>query len=409
MANTLKFGNENWATKKDSILAYNDENANFKPLPFVTSRASTATRVNKAGLLETVASGIPRVDYLGNTKGAYLLEPQSTNLIAQSEAFSNSYWTKSGVSIAGGFASPSADTPLGAFKLVEDTSTGVHQVYRSPSSVNSVYSISIRVKKSERSKFRINIGNDTHYVDFDLSLGTITGSTGATTVGKIKALADDWYDCSLSYTESTGAPTYALIRLLDATGASTYTGNGTSGVYIFGAQLEQSSYPTSYIPTNGSTVTRLAESASQTITNGIINSSEGVLYFEGSYLDTDNAGYIELSDGGNRNRIIVWNISATYLRAFVEVGNVTQAQINGGSISSNNTFKFAFKYKTNDFALWVNGFEVATDTSGSTFGSGVLNRIDLSVPTVNFHGKVKDLRVYNTALTDAELAKLTTI
>ena len=84
MANTLKFGNENWATKKDSILAYNDENANFKPLPFTTSRASTATRVNKAGLLETVASGIPRVDYLGNTKGAYLLEPRSTNLVLNS-------------------------------------------------------------------------------------------------------------------------------------------------------------------------------------------------------------------------------------------------------------------------------------------------------------------------------------
>ena len=80
MANTIKFGNGQWATKEDSILAYNDENANFKPLPFVTSRASTATRVNKAGLLETVASGVPRVDYLDNSKGSYLIEGNSTNL-----------------------------------------------------------------------------------------------------------------------------------------------------------------------------------------------------------------------------------------------------------------------------------------------------------------------------------------
>ena len=101
MANSMKFGNGQWATKKDSILAYNDENANFKPLPFVTSRASTATRVNKAGLLETVASGVPRVDYLDNSKGSYLIEGNSTNLITESEAFGKSYWTKSGASIEG--------------------------------------------------------------------------------------------------------------------------------------------------------------------------------------------------------------------------------------------------------------------------------------------------------------------
>ena len=101
MANTLKFGNGNWATKENSLLGYNSENGNYKPIPFDFTRASSATVVNKAGLIETVQSGIPRIDFLGNTKGALLTEPASTNLITYPISFGNNYWTKSGASIEG--------------------------------------------------------------------------------------------------------------------------------------------------------------------------------------------------------------------------------------------------------------------------------------------------------------------
>jgi len=84
MANTLKFGNGEWYGKKDTILAYNDENSNYKPLPFNFSRASKATVVNKDGLIEEVGSGQPRIDYKDNSKGALLLEPQRSNLAIQS-------------------------------------------------------------------------------------------------------------------------------------------------------------------------------------------------------------------------------------------------------------------------------------------------------------------------------------
>ena len=81
MANTLKFGNGEWYGKKDTILAYNDENSNYKPLPFDFSRASSATVVNKDGLIETVGSGQPRIDYKDDSEGALLLEPSRTNLL----------------------------------------------------------------------------------------------------------------------------------------------------------------------------------------------------------------------------------------------------------------------------------------------------------------------------------------
>ena len=99
MANTFKFGNGNWAVKDGYALAYNDENNNFKPLPFDFTRASSATRVNKQGLIETVPSGKPRIDFLNNTSGHLLLEPSRTNNLQRSEEFDNSYWTKTNSTI----------------------------------------------------------------------------------------------------------------------------------------------------------------------------------------------------------------------------------------------------------------------------------------------------------------------
>ena len=87
MANTLKFGNGQWATGNGQVLAYNDENSNFKPLPFNFTRASSATVVNQSGLIETVGSGLPRIDFEGNTKGALLLEPSRTNVVDNSTNF----------------------------------------------------------------------------------------------------------------------------------------------------------------------------------------------------------------------------------------------------------------------------------------------------------------------------------
>ena len=99
MANTLKFGDNNWAFKDGKVLAYNDEDGNFKPLPFDFTRATIGTRVNKSGLIETMQSGIPRIDYYDNTNGHLLLEPQRTNLITYSEDFGDSSWGKLRLSI----------------------------------------------------------------------------------------------------------------------------------------------------------------------------------------------------------------------------------------------------------------------------------------------------------------------
>jgi len=100
MANTFNLGNKKWAVNEGKVLAYNSENNNFKPLPFTFTRASNATVVNKAGLIEEVGSGEPRIDFLDNANGALLLEPSRSNVLPYSSDFSQ-WSTASGASVVG--------------------------------------------------------------------------------------------------------------------------------------------------------------------------------------------------------------------------------------------------------------------------------------------------------------------
>ena len=265
MANTLKFGNGQWATGNGTALAYNDENSNFKPLPFDFTRASSGTTVNQSGLIETVGSGLPRIDFLGNTKGALLLEPSRTNLITYSSDFSNAYWTKSASSVVSGFVSP--DGGLNAFKLVEDSTLNNHRIAVLGLTGSGTHTISVFGKANDRNWLLIrNVGNNAW---FDVSNGVV--GTVQSGVGSIENYGNGWYKCSLTMS-SLSSP---AIGIADNNASYSYQGNGTGSIYIWGAQVEVGSYATSYIPTSGSAVTRVAESCSQTPTRWCYRTNRG--------------------------------------------------------------------------------------------------------------------------------------
>jgi len=200
----------------------------------------------------------------------------------------------------------------------------------------------------------------------------------------------------------------ATFTTTSGTLVSTISGTCTKG------QLENLSYATSYILTDAAISTRLADVATNSGNSTLINSTEGVLYGEIAALANYNLQrWISLSDGTHNNTIKIGILnSATDYKIAVEVrsGGVNQAFLayNFGAVEP--TFvKVAFKYKENDFALWVNGTEVATDTSGSTpIG---LNKLafDRGDDAQKFEGKAKALAVYKESLTDAQLQSLTTI
>ena len=393
MANTLKFGNGEWYGKKDTILAYNDENSNYKPLPFDFSRASSATVVNKAGLIEEVGSGEPRIDYLGNTKGALKLEPQRTNILTQSQAFDNAYWSKSGASVTGGFASPSADSPLGAFKLVATTNDPY--IYKTGLNVTAnTQTASIYVKGVGSS-----IGKEGRLLFWYI------GTAGGTTLSVPFTLTSDWQRVQGSSTPTSGGTIALRIDLPDVSVVG-------EEVLIYGAQLEQGSYSTSLINTQGSAVTRLADVCNNGANEQVINSTEGVLFANIKGENDGTFNYISLSDGGTQNYAgILYTDTDNEITYRYYVGG-SGVQIIVNSINVTNFNKIAIKWKANDFAIWINGVEQGTASSGSLNPSGTFNQLAFARGGSNntpFYGNIKDVRVYNTALTDSELQQLTTI
>jgi hypothetical protein len=119
-----------------------------------------------------------------------------------------------------------------------------------------------------------------------------------------------------------------------------------------------------------------------------------------------------LSDGTYNNRIsILYSVGTNIIRGFLRLGGVSQADLSFAVSDITEFHKVAFKFKENDFALWVDGVEVATDTNGSILPNGTLTKLafsEISTTGGAFRGNTKDVQVYTKALSDAELIKLTT-
>ena len=365
--------------------------------------------IDNVSVKESTKNNLARVDYDG-TASSLLVEPERTNLVTYSEDFSNAYWLKVGTTVVSGQTSPSYDSPTGAFKLVEGT-TSAEQGIRFTSSITSVVSSFSVMAKYNGRYFRVsgNI-NVQDYVNFNLQNGTITRNGGGITNAKIEHIVDGWYRCTGTYTG--GNMNIGVTNDANATYLTNYTGDGVSGVYIFGSQFEAGSYPTSYIPTSGSSVTRVKDQYEKTGISNLINSEEGVLFAELSALSDDGTDrQICLRDDTWTNRM--------FLRLDASSNQITFRYYIGGSLTVNllNTLtditiinKIACKWELNKFKLYVNGNKVAEDLSANVMGADLMNRIafDDGLGTNVFYGKVKQLQIFKTALTDPELATLTT-
>ena len=167
-------------------------------------------------------------------------------------------------------------------------------------------------------------------------------------------------------------------------------------------------YSTSYIPTQGSTVTRVADTASGAGNSEVFNDSEGVLFANISALANDGNGQIRINEQGVLNSVIMeFRDSGTTLRTYIFDGNATNQFLSETDINPNDNIKIALKYKQNDCSLYLNGFVRATDaiaTMPSNLNTLSFDQGDGANP---FYGKTKQLAYYNTVLTDLELETLT--
>ena len=377
MAQKLKFGNGTWATKKGSTLAYNDENNNYKPLPFTTTRNSIATRVNKEGLIEVVGNDVPRIDYTDSTDGVLLLEPSRTNLIPQSETFLAG-WSKINGVVVSDEKEISPDGTLNASKLVFDgTNNGRIERAISGLTQGADYTVSVYARVASGTQEVI-------FGSFEEAPFTLT---------------TEWQRLTRTQAENDTVA-YPRLRCNDA-----------ATIEIYGFQLEQGSYATSYIPTSGSSVTRLADTASGSGNSEVFNDSEGVIFVDTAALVDDNTSKrISISDGSSNPNNLVCIDMSEYTNTIVgriRTSNSEVAFLQSASQNQTQKNKIAVKYKVNDFALWINGFEVDTDNNGAVpIGLNDVS-FDRGNGSNDFYGKTKEVAYYDEILTDLELETLT--
>ena len=355
---------------------------------FTFNRNDTATRVNKSGLIEQVATDIPRLDYSDGSCPSLLLEPSSLNLALYSQDFSQSDWSVFDVSkSANSVLSP--DGTLNASKLtaLSGTNKAFQQlvtVSADPSN-NRVYTGSIYVKSSSVTSCSLRVGSAT--------------SNNAITI------TSEWQRFEAQYTL---AATFTAVRL------GIVLNNEGDEVDVAFGQVEEKPFATSYIPTTTQTQSRSADSAFKTGLSSYISSTAGVLYGELSTVLNTDFKRISLSDGSNLNRVeFGFDIASNSLRVIVKDND--NNVINTSIVISNDItdfLKIAIKYESGDTKVFVNGVLVGS-VSTVAFGTiGTMDRLNLSThdsSDYNFQGKIRDIRVYNTALTDAKLTTLTTI
>ncbi len=387
---------------------------------FLALPGSTITIDNVSVIEITDDTDLPRIDYTDGT-GSLLLEPQSTNTATYSNDFTQ-----------GDLFNQSADPSLSFSVLTQNqetapdgtnngwllkdnnnSGTGATGLNYFSTQVNSddFNTISIFAKKALSNDFLI-LETSGYDVDadgrnyFNISNGSL-GNISTNHTAKIEDYGNGWYRCSITFQATTDLQGAIYVRLASSNGLVNITRDGTNGVYLFGLQCEADAtqnYATSYIPTSGSTVTRNADVCNNAGSSDLINSTEGVLYAE---INQDNNFFntISVSDGTTSNRVTLAYSSDT-IRAIVMYGGVV-----GNIFTSNNTqgefHKVCIRYNSSNFSLFINGALDSTISKG-LFTSN-LNTLQFAQGNGgnNFYGNVRSVAVFKEALTDEELAKIT--
>ena len=373
-----------------------------------TDYIETGTSAAQSGILEDM----PRLDYSGSCP-SLLLEPQRSNLYTYSEYYDT--YTKASCTITSN-ATRSPEGSQNASKIV--SASGGPNIKRIQPSISTTganeYIISAFAKKAEWDYLFIygagTLVNGSLTI-FNLDNGTIEQGSGH---ASIEAFGDDgWYKVTWKATSTgtgTGDP---RIGITDNSSGSNSTGDGVSGVYLYGLQIEQGSYPTSYIPTYGTSQTRSLDNVNElTGVSDLIGQSEGTLFLDFVANDDDALQIIyQVRTTGSTNvGQIDFRIQSGLLRALGNDAGTTQFNISAGAAVAGTRYKCAVRYANNDVAFYVNGVLKGSDTNAS-FSSSALQQISFSENTGTFFpsASIKQALVFPTGLTNTELASLTTL
>ena len=349
----------------------------------------TTTRVNANGLVVDNTTDIPRIDY-SKGEGAILSEVASTNQIRYSEDFSNVLWQKVGVTLTSSTGTNPRGESATIYAIQGLASQGGLEGAMASSSTGNGVGVSIWARKKS--------GGGTANVD--IGFGN-SSSVTTTTV----SVGSDWQ--RIKYESVNGVSADRLY--IKPQGLSNI-------IELWGAQMEktasggQDGRVSSYMPTTSGTSTRARDNYLNGGDTSLIGAQEGVLFIEAAVLADAGSRAIALSASNSAaNRVVIfYSSTSNTIQGRVQASTTTTIPINGTVTDSTDFNKIAFKYKSGDLALWINGTEVATSTTSYTFNATLSElAFDQGNGTLHMDGFVKQVAVFKEVLSDAELAALT--
>lgn len=374
---------------KDAIHNVKPSSAPFGDMTLIQN--GTTTRVNASGLVVDNTTDIPRIDY-SKGAGAILAEVASTNQIRYSEDFSNALWLTPGVTRTSSTGTNPRGESATIYAIQGAAAQGGLEANMASAATGNGVGVSCWVRKKD------GVGTTNVEIGFGDS-----SSTSTTTV----SVGGDWQRIKYESTGFTGANRFYI----DAEGIA-----ADDTIEVWGAQVEKTAGTgqlgrvSSYIPTTSASVTRARDNYLNGGDTTLIGAQEGVLYMEAATFANVGSKAIALSAANSAaNRVVIFysNTSNT-IQGRVQASTSTTIPING-TVTDNTDFnKIAFKYKTGDLALWINGSEVATSTTAFTFDAALSElAFDQGNGTLHMDGLVKQVIVFKEALSDSELTALT--
>jgi hypothetical protein len=380
------------------------------PRVTVTRASNTATRVNSSGLIEIVNANLPRFDYDPITlapKGL-LIEESRTNLLRYSAQLEIGAWGKTRATVTAN-ATVAPDGASTADKIVEDTTaSSTHFITQVIAfTAGTTYVLSAYVKADERNWFDFQLPSSImgtiRNAFFDVSNGTLGTVTSGVTAA-ITFAGNGWYRCSVTFTPTASGSVSFAFLLADADNSISYSGDGTSGLFVWGAQLEAGAFATSYIPTVASQVTRNPDVVSMTGTNF----SDWYSQDEGAF----NCVYDTAIISGTGFALGVNDASLNnYLKIGVTSGNVdgryrtpsSDVSLLRGAYTPNVVNSVCFGYKNLSFACASKGAAVGTNTTGSV--TNVMSQLNIGSVNglVQINGHVQKISYWPQRILNAEV------
>lgn len=376
------------------------------------SRSSVATFYDNAGTLQTASTDTPRFDYDPVTHAAkgILIEETRTNLLVRSGEADNAAWARLNISVLPN-TTTAPDGTVTADKLIESTANTSHYLYQSATTaIGTTYTFSAYLKQAERSWVIIDADNSgtPGYVYADLSNG-VFGTQNGTLVSKtITSVGNGWYRVSITYIANATNEEPSII-LASSSNTYSYAGDGSSGVYIWGAQFEPGPFPTSYIPTTTAALTRQADSLVLPIATP---SSVGTIFSQGSlpFLGSPNVRpFASVDDNTSMNvfQLRVNDGTADIPGYGTVIAGVATGYDIGTTYGVGNTVKTAVTYQTNNLNGAVNGTlgSLISSTTIPTFSKIRIGKSLISLSQLG--GWVNEIKHYPSRISDAQAQLLT--